>query len=217
MKLWRGDSDSNNARMLRMSLPRIEGLLSNMASGGNPLALSQQSFLASIHQHVVPGWVHTHFLSFSKSMSVARRFAAGNSGKLLQTSTQNRWDTIVVEMDLSKMTHVKNVGVGMDHFQFQELGLNQNLIQAPPMVQIARTVMFQNKSPCIRNILLIDVHQHLSHLHAHGATVAPLALTYSQNDQEVLILPVDPLPGIIGNTAILDFGCISQIEYFELV
>jgi hypothetical protein len=188
-----------------------------MANGGNPLALSQQSFLTSIHQHVVPGWIHTHFLSFSKSNSVARRFAIGSSGKSLHPSTQNKWDTLIVEIDLSSLVHIQNLSVGMDHYQYNELGLNQNLIQLGLMSQIARHLIFQGRSPGVRNVMLIDVHKHLLHLQKNGANVSSRALNWSKTDQEVLILPVDPLPGVVGNTALLNLGCVSQIEYFALI
>ncbi len=43
------------------------------------------------------------------------------------------------------------------------------------------------------------------------------AVTYAQADQEVLILPLDPLPGVVGLTGLLDFGCATAVELYDLV
>lgn len=217
MKLWRGDNDSGNVRQLKMTVQRAAGLLSNMANGGNPLALAQQGFLNSIQSHVSPGWSHTHFLSFSKSKTVAESFAIGHSGKSLQLSNEQKWDAIVAEVDLGGLSHVKQYSTGMDHYSFMELGLQQNLIQLDFAWVLARNIMFRDRSPAIRNILVVDVHQHLIHLQSQGTKVPSQVLNNAQRDQEVLILPLDPLPGVVGLTGLLDFGCATKIEFYELV
>lgn len=217
MKLWRGDSDSRNVRQLKMTVERAAGLLSNMTNSGNPLALVQQGFLSSIQQHVSPGWSHTHFLSFSKSKTIATQFAMGNSGKNLRLSSHQQWDAVVVEIDLSKLNFVKNIGVGMDHYSFTELSLNQSLIPLTFIWQLARQQMFASRQPQILNLLAIDVYQHLLHMQKMGAQVSQQALTFALNDEEVLILPLDPLPGVVGLTGLLDFGCVTQIEFHDLI
>lgn len=219
MKLWRGDNDSGNVRQLKMTVERAAGLLSNMTSGGNPLALAQQGFLASIQNHISPGWSHTHFLSFSKSKTVAEGFAIGHSRKSLQLSNEQKWDTAIVEVDLNlnSLSFVSNYSVGMDHYSFMELGLQQSLIPLSLEWVLGRQLMFQGRSPATRNILVVDVHQHLSHLQSQGMQVNPQVLANAQQNQEVLILPLDPLPGVVGLTGLLDFGCATKIELYELV
>ncbi len=217
MKLWRGDSDSRNVRQLKMTVERAAGLLSNMTNSGNPLALAQQGFLSSIQQHVSPGWSHTHFLSFSKSKTVAEGFAIGHSGKSLHLSNEQRWDAAIVEIDLNGLSFISNYSVGMDHYSFMELGPQQSLIQLSLEWILGRRLMFQGRSPATRNILVVDVHQHLSHLQSQGTQVNPQALANAHRDQEFLILPLDPLPGVVGLTGLLDFGCATKIELYELV
>lgn len=218
MALWRGDSDSLNSRLLRTTLPVAEGLASNMINGGNPFALSQQGFVQSITNHVSLGWQHTHFLSFSKNKQIAQGFAIGHSGKQLQRSNQQNWDTLIVELDMNRLTHIQSLAAGMDHYTFQELPLQQNLIQIPLFpLGLARQLAFQNRISSIRNILMIDVHQHLTQLQTTGQSISQQAISNAQRDQEVLILPLDPIQGSGGSTALLDFGCISNIEYFKFI
>lgn len=217
MKIWRGDSDSSNVRQLKMTVERAAGLLSNMTNNGNPMALAQQGFLASIQRHVSPGWVKTHFLSFSKSKATAELFAAGISGKCLRSSSFAKWDAITVEIDLSKLNHINNIAPGMEHFSFAELGLNQNLIPLNFIWQLARQQMFANRPPILLNILVIDVHQHLLHLQSSGAQINPQALAFALNDEEILVLPLDPLPGSVGLTGLLDFGCVTKLEFHDLI
>lgn len=222
MKLWRGDSDSQNIRQLRASVPTGDGLFTNMINSGNPFALSQQGFLASIHQHVVPGWNQSHFLSFSMSKQVALGFAVGHSGKVLRLSHQGRWDTLVAEVDLGKLTHMRNLGVGIDHYQFQECGVLPSVVKLAFMHLLGRFFAIRNRrsagNPTTRNIAAIDVFAHLSHLAAKGVPIHPNALTFSKNDQEVLLLPLDPLyGGGAGATALLDFGCVSALDFYELI
>lgn len=221
MKLWRGDSDSRDIRKLRTTIEVCEGLFTNLINSGNPFALTQQSFLASLHQHIVPGWNQSHFLSFSKSRQVAEGFAIGRSSKSLVQSNQHQWDTVIAELDFSLLTHVQTLAPGIDHYQFQEVTNNQTLVTLAPMHLIAKELAIKSRRQSgissTRNIAVIDVVLHLQHLASAGAPVSPQALAFAQNDQEVLILPLDPLyEGGSGATALLDMGCISALEFFVL-
>ncbi len=221
MKIWRGDQDAGGVRQTRASIPTCDGLFSNMIAGGNPFALSQQSFVASIHKHVVPGWNTTHFLSFSKSRKRAEAFAIGHSGKRLMSSGPDAWDTIVAETELSGMSLIQTMAVGIEHYRFNEITTNHLLFQQQVWNAFALQQAIMNRRsagiPTVRNILVIDVEAHLLHLQRMGVQVDPRAIAYAHGDEEILVLPVDPLWGHVGNTALLDMGAFSSIEFFRLV
>lgn len=222
MILYRGDCDSQNIRKLRHSLMASDGLFTNLINSGNPFALNNTPLVKSIQQHVVPGWNTSHFLSFSKDKKIAEFFSGAVAGSLSENpSNFSNWTTVVVEVNLATMTHKANLAPGIDHYEFNEVALNHGLFPLNPMRQVALDAAIKNRRsinwPTIRNILTIDVYRHLSHLQSNGVNVHPLALTYSYNDQEVLILPIDPMyPGQGGgNTALIDMGAISKINFYN--
>jgi len=229
MKIWRGDHEPSS-RKLTYSIQSAESLLTNMINGGSPLALSQQGFVQSIERHSageshpLGQWLTTHFLSFSKSKDVAKNFAVNNTGKILKPSTADDWKAFVVEIDFSKIKHIGNKGVGIDHYQYDEFTPAHKLYKRLNRPQHSEAIFWHRIEerkkvhfPNERNILTVDVYNHLKHLEDTGTKIDSSALSYSYSEQEVLVLPIDPLKNHVGNTACLDMGCLSEIDFFRLV
>jgi len=221
MKIWRGDQDQHNIRQLQFTVKTCDGLYSTLINSGNPAALSQQGFVSSIQKHAHGNWSTSHFLSFSKNKSVATGFAVGTSGKTLAPSSQSSWDTLIACIDLHKLRHIGSVAVGIDHFEFQEIGRSQNLIhlQFPYDLGFGNVIDHRRAAgiPTTRNIWTVDVHLLLTYLNSNGVSVSPAALATSLKEEEVLVLPVDPFWGGAGLTAQVDFGCVASLEYFHLI
>ena len=229
MKIWRGDHEPSSRKLI-YSIQSAESLLTNMINGGNPLALSQEGFVPSIErhsageEHPLGKWLTTHFLSFSKSKDVAKGFAVNKTGKSLNPSTVDDWKAFVVEIDLSKIKHVGNRDVGIDHYQYDEFTPDHKIYQHFKRPQhsemVFRCQIGERRKiyiPKERNILTVDVYSHLKHLKDNHMKIDSSALSYSYNEQEVLVLPIDPLKYHVGNTACLDMGCLSEIDFFRLV
>lgn len=222
MKIWRGDRDQFDIRKLKFCIQTCAGLHTTLINSGKPLAIQQQGFSASLQKHSVGGWNTSHFLSFSKNKAIAAQFAIGNSGKSLMPTTQfGGWETAVIEIDLSALNLVRSFQSGVDHYVFNEIGLGQTLIQLSLLHRIGFEEGYRSRRkdnwPIQRNIFVIDVYAYLSYLQKCGDKIDPVALANSQYEEEVLIFPVDPLWGSVGLTAQIDFGCVSQIEYFQLL
>lgn len=221
MNIWRGDSDNTGVRKLKFCITTAAGLYTTLINSGNPLALNQQGFVSSIQMHSHGGWNTSHFLSFSKNRAIAESFAVGLSGKTLSRSNYTNWDCLIAEIDLSKLTHKGTLSIGIDHYQYQELPLQQSLINLNTIHQIGFEAGYNTRRasnwPTTRNFILVDVYTLLNQLATSGYTISPVALYNSQVEEEVLVLPADPLWNEVGNSAQLDLGALSKIEYFNLI
>lgn len=221
MKIFRGDSDPSSIRQLMFTVQTAAGLYTTLINSGNPLALSQNGFVQSIQSHSRGGWNTSHFLSFSRNITIAEQFAVGQSGKTLGISTQNSWDTLIATIDLSKLTLVNNLSVGIDHYSFPELNKSQQLIQLGILHKIGFDIGYDERRkagmPLTRNILVIDVPKLLNDLISKGQVICQTALANATHEEEVLVLPIDPFHGG-GFTAQLDLGCINDpIDFFNLI
>lgn len=221
MKIYRGDSDSQNIRQLKFSVTTADGLYTTLINSGKPRALVENGFLESIQTHAVGGWDTSHFLSFSKDRRTAERFAEGQAQKKLQASEQRSWNTLVATIDLDKLILKKNVTVGINHYQFEELKPEQSLITLNWQHKIGFDNAYNNrrssKLPTTRNIWVIDVFEILNTLSKKGHPINQVALDNAEYEQEILVLPVDPFHSGDGLTAQLDLGCIEKFDFYNLV
>jgi hypothetical protein len=224
MKIWRGDSDPSSTRKLKYSVSNGECLYSNLINAGNPLAFQQSEFSNLLQQHVNPGWKKTHFLSFSKNKKIAEKYAIGNSSKTLNGTNKPDWDSLIAEIDLSAIKFVRKITSSISCYQFEEFTKNHccyNLIPRGAVSMIASMISISNGNkaggPNIRNIIAIDVYEAFVQIQKNGKFIDSTAINNSKLDEEVLIFPADPLNGQLGNTAGLDMGCLSQIDFFKFV
>jgi hypothetical protein len=175
--------------------------------------------LAAFHNWTLASRNRKFWYLFKSPPAVAETFAKGVNGTSLDLRAQSdEWNAVIAEIEFSRLNLVKTLRPGIDHYQFQEIELNQTLIQFSLYARIGFENGYRNRRtdgwPTTRNILVIDVFALLTDLANSGETVDSVALANSEYEEEVLILPVDPLWGEVGYTAQMDVGCLSKIEFF---
>ncbi|MCB9061369.1 MAG: hypothetical protein H6622_07610 [Halobacteriovoraceae bacterium] len=220
MILYRGDSDPRLQRQLVTSLTRKEGLFTNLINSGNPLALGQQPFINSLQQHITTSWGQTHFLSFSSDINVAEMFAKGPQNRTLSSGSFTNFNTIIAEIDTNQFNMINNFNNGIIRYQYS-LETDTSRIYPPQglIQKIALDHVYQprlNKQVnTVEDIIIIDVVAHLNFLISQGVQVNSTALQYAMNDKEFLVLPITPLVGSVGNTALFEFGALANIRFYN--
>ena len=211
--LYRGDSDPDRLRNLKSGFG--SGFyLSNLSNLGYGAAVFRRPLIESVRRHVVGEWEKSHFLSFSESLIVARAFASGPAAQTLSPAMGVHWDALVLTLDTARCSTLTEVETAMWRGTYPG-----RAITGPGSTwvhQIARAANYSQIGRAIP-ILLIDVKRHLEHQIAKGVTGLEPALEKARRDREWLILPLDTGPEIHGEfTSMLDDGCISDAERFEL-
>lgn len=200
--LYRGDqakrvSHSGQSAMVDQYIS--QGLFTNLIFNGNPLAVSRSGIQSSVVQHI-NGWSTSHYLSFSTDIRIARIFAAGLTSKNLNPTYNPKWDAVIFSLDLTKLQwQLKSIGIYVGTYTF-------------------------NSGPAYFNgvtqVALIDCVTLLTTLISNGQNQYLSELSLARNDNEWLIIPLDPLPpgpnSHIGYSAQLQ-SCLISGSHFDLI
>ena len=193
--LYRGDSASGGHRKLKDTWDR-EYLLTDLTGGGEGRKFFKAPLLTSVSNHVEIRPEDTSFLSFSTNYNRAKHFATHGFPKQYELTAENsrEWDRIVYWCRTSVFQDVKEREPGLYTATFpwrvkKPAGLD------PTPDELARQFVDEHQAGKSVRVLLVDCVQYFEHKKDAGEKGVYTALTYSENDQEWLLLPVDPFIG----------------------
>jgi|GEM_PF-5487061 len=200
--LYRGDQAARICRTTGQSVMvnqyQQQGLFTNLICSGNPLAVSRAGISSTTIQHI-NGWSLSHYLSFSTDIRVAEIFAAGLTSKTLSPTYNSTWDAVIFSFETSQMQwQLKSVGVYIGTQQFNSIPYFGG----------------------VTTVALIDCVTLLKSLVTSGQNQFATELTLAQNDNEWLVIPLDPVPpgtnSHIGFSAQLQ-SCLISGDHFDLI
>ena len=205
--LYRGDEDLNNIRNLKATLHHYQ-LQTNLLNGGQGHMIFDTPIIDLIAKHVDPGWIKTHFLSFSEDKKTALRFGMHCEYNVVENDLENfieyheddqDWTFAIIAIDTTIISW-KAMGIGIYEGCYKS-GLN-------------KFKFFPGNS----KMILINV--------AEAINVYPKLSNYSivhenaKRDQEWLLLPASEMimnTGVLEYSGIMDGSCISEIVKYKRI
>jgi hypothetical protein len=215
--LYRGDADPAKKRRLKESWGSHGYLFTNMANGGDPLAIFNTPLIKSIQQHVAFGWDKSHFLSFSESRAIAEKYAGGAPTRSLEISDGKSWDALVLTIDTSQFVDVIRVEPGIYAASFAGKSVVGDTNDVGYMLM--RYWANNDTQGSIVRILLVNLVEQIA---AHREKEPSLEIAYknAKRDREWLILPIDKPLGDgnmgIGFPGCIDDACISECKKYRV-
>ena len=193
--LYRGDSDRENKRQLRTTFNH-GFLLTGLSDGGNGWEIFHNPLEKLVHRHVAPGWLKTHFLSFTTDKGKALVYGGGN-GDHYPISSDDRWDFVLFTLDTDRFIpdSIKQLETGV--YQAEYYPHSREFL------------------PTYR-ILLIDVATFLHYVHLSENDDYSESIFKAKRDKEWLVYPATPMRDSNENTSKFDTGCIIYKEVFKL-
>jgi hypothetical protein len=204
-KLYRGDNDKKNERMLRAS-SHFNQFQTNLINGGVGRKIFNEPLVELMNKHILSKFPCSHFLSFTDNKLAAFRYGLN----LMQADEETvdlccyqymeddrLWDFALLTIETSYLDIKNNPFPGVYECWYR-----------PTLLEFASYGYYR--------IFLIDAKTSLKHA---GPNVFETALEYSSYDNEWLVLPAMPkvfLEGKIEYSAILDGGCFSQNDYYKI-
>jgi hypothetical protein len=209
-KLYRGDSDSDDRRKLRLFPPgSCYGCLrTGLSERGNGMEIFMALLTQSVKKHVEHGWDKSHFLSFSSDRSVATRYALRCENIEVELCDQVEWYTSIITLETERLHHQNKVEEGLYVCRFKSRPDSFRPLSVPHTLA-RRLSKIQNPD---HEVLIIDL---CSYLRAKAPDLQT-CIESAYRDKEWLVLPLNRL--VNGElSCVLDDGCISAFETFRLV
>jgi len=219
--IWRGASTvmPNPTRYFRSC-----GILTKLADGGNPAYIETVGMLEAVCAHVAwdtpeQEWFmeHSGFASFTESYDRAMHYARGPGGNGLVKSGRLDHEAVIFRFDISR--RVPGSGVGFYLLKYhcddslREPDFQEDIDLARDFGGLAGGCEFCEYAKKTHLLFLINVVEFLQHKpnQARGAR----ALESARADQEWLLLPLDYLERLRGDSARIPRSTIWSYETFR--
>jgi hypothetical protein len=218
IKLYRADTKGNNTLPEKYS---TDGLLTKQKDGGDPLFLKNYGWLKSIKSHIhkndlVEKFLYdtTSFLSFTDNLEIALNKYLPTKEKygIEKVTSKLEADGFLFTFSFDKQL-LKKIGDGVFLIDFQcnyEKFKNPNsLIDTFTKCNICATgVNYQH------NLLLINAPIYLDTLVSLKPELKT-AFELSSNDNEWLLMPLDPMKDGIGFQSRIPVADFWTVEYYK--
>src|SRR4051812_3168526 len=102
--LFRGDSDPQNVRQLKLTF-NSGLLLTNLINGGNGREILRHSMGELANKHITTKWEKTHFLSFSSNEQTAFYYGSHNKAFEVVHDDKEIWDFVILTFDTNLLIH----------------------------------------------------------------------------------------------------------------
>lgn len=204
-RLYRGDADRDNIRMLRAT-SHFNNYQTNLINGGIGKRIFNEALMELTNKHILSKFSSSHFLSFTDNKLAAFRYGL-NLAEVNQTAVDlccnqyleddKKWDFVLLTIETNYLKIQSNPFPGVYECWYQ-----------PMLKEYAAHGYYR--------IFLIDAITALENADPVGFNTA---LEYSNYDHEWLVLPAMPKEfqgGKFEYSAILDGGCFSRNYYYEI-
>jgi hypothetical protein len=204
-RLYRGDADSENKRLLRAT-SHFNQYHTNLINGGIGKRIFNEPLMDLTNKHILSKFPGSHFLSFTDDKLAAFRYGL-NLAEVDQNivdiccdrylEDDKQWDFALLTIEASYLEIKSNPFPGVYECWYQ-----------PTLTEFAPFGFYR--------IFLIDAITALKKADPSGFKIA---LEYSNYDHEWLVLPAMPKAfqgGKIEYSAMLDGGCFSRNYYYQI-
>jgi hypothetical protein len=116
-------------------------LKTNLGSGGNGAAMLKKPLLELVKLHIQPGWVKSHFLSFSESKEIAYKFGEyGFKGERDACYEDKNCDYVLLEFASHSLNDASKKEVGV--FECSYGSVYRNYEGEPVRILLINTVEY---------------------------------------------------------------------------
>lgn len=227
--LYRGDSISKNPSL---GIYRSAGLLTGLSNGGNPAYVDKNGVLESVRAHVKANNVteeffqtHSHFFSLTENKNTARYYASFKCPNELIASDDYSETRYIFTLHTAGIVPIeRQKGLYSLKYSCDPSLIRSDNRLSPDLLFDPLTAMINlkgnkncegcNNGRLSHHLLLIDV---VTFLEAVPSTARFAdSLVNAKKDSEWLVMPIDYIPHLYGNSARIPRSQIWFAEHYRL-